>query len=93
MDDIIDRFVDKVKILINDEDEKRKIMRMIKKVLENRKYSKKAKDKFQQILVKSMVMNLFKNIVGFLNEMIIIKMGSISCYLMGMTYNLCSYVI
>lgn len=74
MDDIIDRFVDKVKILINDEDEKRKIMRMIKKVLENRKYSKKAKDKFQQILVKSMVMNLFKNIVGFLNEMIIIKM-------------------
>ncbi|RIB07315.1 hypothetical protein C2G38_2046105 [Gigaspora rosea] len=54
VDDIIDRFVDKVNTLINDEDdiipEKRRIMRMINKVWENRKYSKIAKEKFQQIL-------------------------------------------
>ncbi|CAG8788918.1 44609_t:CDS:1 [Gigaspora margarita] len=49
-------FVVKVKTLVNDEDdkipydEKRKIMRMIKKVMENRKHSKIAKEKFQSIL-------------------------------------------
>ncbi|CAG8856960.1 33253_t:CDS:1, partial [Gigaspora margarita] len=56
VNDIIDRFVKKFNTLINDEDnkiptdEKRKIMRMIKKVLENKKYSGQAKEKFQQIL-------------------------------------------
>ncbi|RIB15680.1 hypothetical protein C2G38_2318652 [Gigaspora rosea] len=56
MDDIIDKFVNKIKILINDEDneipsdEKIEIVGMINEVLENRTYSKKAKEKFQQIL-------------------------------------------
>ncbi|RIB29378.1 hypothetical protein C2G38_2027735 [Gigaspora rosea] len=77
MDDIIDKFVNKFKILINDEDdeipsdEKIEIVGMINEVLENRTYSKKAKEKFQQILensVKIMVMIPFKNIVKFVIE-------------------------
>ncbi|CAG8534627.1 6412_t:CDS:10, partial [Racocetra persica] len=56
MDDIIDKFVNKFKILINDEDDKIssdkkiKIVGMINEVLKNRTYSKKAKEKFQHIL-------------------------------------------
>ncbi|KAF0538763.1 hypothetical protein F8M41_007531 [Gigaspora margarita] len=59
MDDIIDKFVNKLKILINDEDdeilsdEKKEIVGMINEVLEDRTYSKKAKEKFQQILEKT----------------------------------------